>query len=98
MTRSRLWISTVLTWFAARIAPRSTRAIFLAYARMLETFPDELRSGRTFGVITVPWSLSGRDHGKATLMQERAIGAAAEARKGIEVMTRASNERGVSEP
>jgi hypothetical protein len=58
--------------------------VFAAYCLMLERFPVELVSGRSYGVVTVPWSSRSEDGGKARLMQERATEAAAAARKGIE--------------
>lgn len=84
--RFRLWLATRLIWTGAHIAPRLVRPIFVAYCRMLEAFPEEIKAGRQFGVITVPWSAGPAGRGKAELMQARAMEAAATARKGIEVI------------
>ncbi len=84
MTRN--WFAAAMIWAASWIAPRSMRPVFLAYAAMLERFPVELNSGRTYGVITVPWALDAEARGKALLMQDRAIEAAIAARLNIEML------------
>jgi len=89
MNKFRLNVATRLIWLAAKVAPRPMGPIFMAYSAMLEKFPLELAQGRTYGVITLPWSLSAEDKGNATMMQERATKEAGEARKGIETLTRA---------
>ncbi len=65
----RMYVATVLLYWAARVVPAVMRPVFTAYVDMLERFPDELRQGRTFGVITVPWSCSPDDALKARVLQ-----------------------------
>lgn len=86
MNKTRLWLATALTWAAARIAPKEMGPVFAQYAKLLELFPAELRSGRTYGVLTVPWSLRREDKGVAELMQHRAIAACVKARVAIEAV------------
>jgi len=86
--RKRLWLASALTWVAAFVAPRPMGPICRAYGKMLQAFPVQLKQGRTFGVITIPWALGSNDRGKAMTMQERAIEAATRAREGIETISR----------
>lgn len=88
MNKLRLFIATVMIWIASKIAPRPMGPVFRTYARMLEKFPLELLSGRTFGVMTIPWALSDAGKGKAQMMQDRGLEAMTVVRQGIEEISK----------
>lgn len=88
MGRFRLSVATLLTFAASRVAPRSMRPVFVAYVKMLDGYEAQLAMGRTFGVLTVPWSTSQEHKGKARVMQHRMLAVGAKVRAGIEAIAK----------
>lgn len=84
MDKLRLAIATYLVWCGARIAPRPIDNLFNAYAEMLAGFPDQLRQGREFGCITIPWSLGPESRFGAFALQNAAINALTKRRAELE--------------
>lgn len=76
----RLAVATWFVWAATWIAPKPLSPILGAYAKMLRQFPRELASGRTYGVVVVPWHSTSAGAINADHMQLRAMDAAALAR------------------
>lgn len=82
--RARLAIAATLSWWAAKVGPKSMRTVFDAYNRMLVAFPHEFRSGRTYGVVIVPWHSNPSDAEKADIMRDRCSRTAKTIRRQIE--------------
>jgi hypothetical protein len=80
----RMNIATALTWAATKIAPRDMSSIFACYGEMLRVFPNELRLGRTYGVVTAVWGFTPKGRSNATMMQMAAIAAAGDTRRELE--------------
>lgn len=80
-----MWLATILAYAASKVAPRSMRPVFAAYCVMLKRFPVELKLGRSYGAITVPWSIDPEQKGRALLS---AMDAAKAARANIDAMGR----------
>lgn len=79
--QARLAAAATLSWLASKVAPSSMRGVFLTYNKMLKVFPDELARGRTYGVVSVAWSMGDGDADKADDMLSDCIIAAARARE-----------------
>lgn len=61
-------IATLLN-LAYLLSDRKMRALHKTHIEMFRTFPSELKSGRTYGVISAIWFLNKKDAPKAEKIQ-----------------------------
>ncbi|MBS3648737.1 hypothetical protein KEU06_08855 [Pseudaminobacter sp. 19-2017] len=80
MAKLRLLLSSLLSFWAMRVAPKEMRGIMGGIATMLEMFPEELRKGREGGVIVVPWSITEEGAKLSEYLAEAALDEVADAR------------------
>ncbi len=84
MDKIRLAVAGALSWLASKVAPTSMSGVFLAYNKMLDNFPKELASGRTYGVVMAPWCIEESNADRADDMLSDCLIAAARARESHE--------------
>ena len=84
--RFRLAATSALLYAAYRVAPRATRPIIHAMVEGFDTFPEQLRMGRNWGVIQAAWAIRPEVLTHADELHE--AGARAMARKRLEIERR----------
>ena len=80
IARARNVAACALIWTAARISSREVRCIVNNCFLFAAGLPDEIKRGRSYGVITAPWSMTDEGDAKAAYMQAAAIEALARRR------------------
>lgn len=83
MLKIRLWLTAAFSYLAWLCAPQLTRPLLAALHASVSGIPNQMRLGRTYGVITAPWG-RGADINKAIAMQSVTFAPLAAKRAEIE--------------